>query len=564
MFGKLGFCSLALLFALTSPGNHARGDQGATKKPVKDGGKEVAPELALEKAVPLAGEEGEEFLTMSPAKWEKQLALWKRDLKIEPQKEEQAASEAARRNILAIRDPYALVSLEKILLVDTEYPLIQAVFLEPLANISGKGAVRVLAKVAVEQRSKLLYERAAAILVERGDAALAIPTLLPYLKGKKHREAALLALMNSEITKPTGGALPDKQLFRMLVAILKRNDDGINNEAGFRVYGLRGSYNGVGFTGKDLEINRAQIDALKAELDKLEPDPNVHKVLTTYTGQDLGYDQLYWLDWYEGIAKVAKEHKDDLPAGSATKGDEEKLDVAAVAKWGQQIAAWSKEFKLAPKAEEAAASEAARAKIAAVADRAAIPALKKALNAEKYVLAQIVYVEPIARSGGSEALNYLVKLSVEPASDALREAAATAIAQMPNAADAVPQYIRYLRTPQYSVYAARALSFNGLTKYRSGKAPDPQLFQALVNSLVLPDTYYVPIAHWFDSGPVYTIGGGVIRTWGTQEGVAKIVRRKPNPIAEARLKEYTGQSYGYDQEAWNRWFQKETKDLKKK
>jgi hypothetical protein len=175
--------------------------------------------------------------------------------------------------------------------------------------------------------------------------------------------------------------------------------------------------------------------------------------------------------------------------------------------------------------------------------------LKKAISGQRYVTVAVIYVEPLAKCEGRDALDFLVKLSVEHKSDTMRTAAATAIAQMPNAVDAKPQYIRYLRTPQHSVYAARALSLNGLTMYQSGKVPDPQLFQALVNSL-----------------PFVNPNGshGFCYARGTYHGTAKVVRPKANPIAEGCLKEYTGQSYGYDQDAWSQWLHKERKTRDKK
>lgn len=534
---------------------------GQERKP----GEVASPEL--EKAEPLASEVEAEFVKMSAGAWRREVGKWKTEFKLfaaTPTKEDQAASEAARQKILAIRDPQALGALEQVLLDESVYVVLQKEYLEPLRNIGGKGAVKLLARIAVEPRSQSLREKAAAILGEREDAKEAIPSLVKYLEGKKYRENALLALMNSELTAPTGGTLPDKQLFFMLLAILKRNDDEILNEAHFRDYYSRGSVNGQRFTGKDLDFNRAKIDALKAELNKLEPDPNVHQILTKYTGQDFEYDQLRWLDWYRDTVKIAKEHKDDLPPGDATV-EKSNLDPKATAEWYKKIGVWSKQAKLVPTPAEKVASDAAWEGIAAVADPAAVPALKKALTGEKYIIAQRKYVGPIARSGGREALDFLVKLSVEPASDSLRQDAAEAIATMPNSEDAIPQYVRYLRLPKYSVYAARALSFNGLTKYRSGKVPEPQLFQALVNALILPDVTWIPIVHWYDTGSIPTgTGSGTIRFSGVSEGVVKKVDPKPNPVAEACLKEYTGQDYGYDQEKWRQWNQKERRNLEKK
>jgi hypothetical protein len=150
----------------------------------------------------------------------------------------------------------------------------------------------------------------------------------------------------------------------------------------------------------------------------------------------------------------------------------------------------------------------------------------------------------------------------------LRQEAAEAIATMPNAEEAIPQYVRYLRLPKYCVYAARALSFNGLTKYRSGKVPDPHLFQGLVNSLVLPDVTWIPVVYWYDTGAIPTFKGptthGYVRAWGTRQGVVQKIDPKPNPIAEACLKEYTGQDYGYDQEKWKQWMQNARRALEKK
>lgn len=518
------------------------------------------PELEL--AEPLPSEVEPVFVKMSAGAWRREIAKWKTEFKLfatTPTKEEQAASDAAHKQILAIRDPQALGALEQVLLDESVYVVLQKEYLEPLRNIAGKGAVKLLARIAVEPRSQSLREKAAAILGDREDAKEAIPSLVKYLEGKRYRENALLALMNSELTAPTGGTLPDKQLFFMLVAILKRNDDEILHEAHFRGYLSRSSAG----SDKVFDFNRGQIDALKSELNKLEPDPNVHQVLTKYTGQDFEFDQLRWLDWYRDAVKTAKEPKDDLPAGDAT-AEKSELDPKATAEWYKKIGVWSKQAKLVPTPAEKVASDAAWEGIAAAADPAAVPALKKALASEKYIIAQRKYVGPIARSGGREALDFLVKLSVEPASDSLRQEAAEAIATMPNAEEAIPQYVRYLRVPKYCVYAARALSFNGLTKYRSGKVPDPQLFQALVNSLILPDVTWVPVVQWFDTGVFMTRNGLTSRGSGIREGTVKKVDPKPNPFAEACLKEYTGQDYGYDQEAWKQWMQKERRGLERK
>jgi hypothetical protein len=186
-------------------------------------------------------------------------------------------------------------------------------------------------------------------------------------------------------------------------------------------------------------------------------------------------------------------------------------------------------------------------------DPNALDALKVAL-ADGSDYPRIVFLEPLALIGGRDAFRTLVDVSVTDRNVLVRKAAAEWLDKTGNAKDAIPQYVKYLRAPRYSASAARAVSTSGLTRELSSvETPDAALTNALISSLVIMERRIIPVKAWrltllpgkVDVGHRYQERVVYTRTQFAQQ----------NEEALRTLIAYTGENYGYDQQAWRRWYE---------
>ena len=223
--------------------------------------------------------------------------------------------------------------------------------------------------------------------------------------------------------------------------------------------------------------------------------------------------------------------------------------------WRKQLEGWRDAIRAGFGKDDDPRVKEGMERIAAIRDPAAVPALEvMATDGREHW--RKVFLEPLGKIGGRQAVAALVRLAIFDNNVQVREAAAEAIRAMPNRKDATAEFLKYLRADRYSAAAAAALSRAGLTERQSmADELDPDLTYGLINALIYEATKEEPVVVWR-----YAYGGNI---WGGlhQEYEQRLVRVKvPIAIQNAKaltaLKEYTGQDYGYDEEKWRFWYQR--------
>jgi hypothetical protein len=248
------------------------------------------------------------------------------------------------------------------------------------------------------------------------------------------------------------------------------------------------------------------------------------------------------------------------PAVGEQEGQEAKVarpSPAAVAQWRKQLQGWGKEFFGGEGKNRQAQWQAGREKIAAIDDPAAIPAIVALLKTEKHPQFRRALIQPLIKLGGKEAVDCLVKWSVEDDNPLLREEAAKGLIGKEGLEAHLDTYIAYLKSPIYVSNAAEALSWTRLCQPLSTvDQPNEKLVKALVNALHTVTREIVPYSVRFDTGwqwrPSHT-GNAASRTWGTDKGMVQVKIPKPVPSVLNALRDYSGQDYQYDESQWNKW-----------
>jgi hypothetical protein len=184
----------------------------------------------------------------------------------------------------------------------------------------------------------------------------------------------------------------------------------------------------------------------------------------------------------------------------------------------------------------------------AIRDRKAVPALLALLKTERERRVRTAYMEALATIGGKSALDALVRLSLDD-SYGYQRLAAGLISRMPNRDEAIPEYAKALAIDRTRGPALDALRRCGLTEpLPYGQPPDPVLTKALIDSLVVKQVQTVPAFRYREWYGVRGLDYGTYRRgYVPVEGIAC------NDPARTVLKNYTGQDFGYDQDAWTEW-----------
>ena len=233
-------------------------------------------------------------------------------------------------------------------------------------------------------------------------------------------------------------------------------------------------------------------------------------------------------------------------------------DTMSTGEWRKQLEEWRQWIREADRKGPDERGEAAKEQIRGIRDVNAVRPLEAMLSDGREHW-RTVFLEPLARIGGRQALKTLVRVSVMDSNVRVREAAARQIGGMENGRDAIPEYIKYLRSAQYSDEAAEALSWSGLAQQVSIiDEPDPALTNALINALVLKGTKDIPMIYRRYYGSFQPRVGGYHASSGSvsERVYVPVHFPLPNPKVLETLVEYTGENYGYDQNAWKRWYQK--------
>jgi hypothetical protein len=250
-------------------------------------------------------------------------------------------------------------------------------------------------------------------------------------------------------------------------------------------------------------------------------------------------------------AATAAQDQGDDGAGA-------KPAARAVAQWRMTLLDWRKEFFAVGGEDRQAQWQAGRERIAAIDDPAAIPAIIALLKTEKHPQFRRALIQPLITLGGKEAMDCLVKLSVEDDNPLLREEAAKGVASRQGLEAYLDTYITYLKSPKYVSNAAEALGWTKLVKPMStADKPNENLAKGLVNALHTVQVKTIPYRVTFDSGTrahmTRTNNVGPWRQWGTDEGMVRVRIPVPQPKVLAVLQEYSGQAYEYDESQWRAW-----------
>jgi hypothetical protein len=235
-----------------------------------------------------------------------------------------------------------------------------------------------------------------------------------------------------------------------------------------------------------------------------------------------------------------------------------KPSPAAVAQWRKQLVEWRKEFFGMDGDDLHAQWQAGRERVAAIDDPAAIPAIVALLKTEKHPQFRRALIQPLIKLGGKEAVDCLVKWSVEDENPLLREEAAKGLIGKEGLEAHLDTYIAYLKSPEYVSNAAEALRWTKLSQPLSTvEKPNERLVKALVNAI---HTFQYKMTRYrvaYDTGtrPHVTRTGniGPWRQSGIDEGVVRVKVPVPQPAVVAALKEYSGQDFQYDESKWNAW-----------
>jgi hypothetical protein len=220
----------------------------------------------------------------------------------------------------------------------------------------------------------------------------------------------------------------------------------------------------------------------------------------------------------------------------------------------RELVEWRKTLDTKDEA-SAPARKVAAESIAGVHDPRAVAALgelweieKKANPANSH---RQYFVAALMNIGDRKAFLRLVEISVEDPDNEIRRRAASWIGAQDNRDDAIPLYVRYLRSAKLFHYALNSLGYTQITKKGMGP-PNPELVAALIDNLItvtpvrkrVPRTIIEPL-HRTGRG-AYRYGGGTIWVWVTE------YESSPNPDVKALLYEYTHQDLGYDQTLWRK------------
>jgi hypothetical protein len=147
--------------------------------------------------------------------------------------------------------------------------------------------------------------------------------------------------------------------------------------------------------------------------------------------------------------------------------------------------------------------------------------------------------------------------------------AAEGIAKTPDLGTAAELYARALRNGQHRQYALDAIEKAGLVStVPPSELPNPALVTALIDSLWVTETQLVEWEFCFDHyGPHHarlpygsTSGGpGYGLTFG--RGTVPMRELVKVPKVHEIVLRYTNEDYGYDQDAWRRWYKTRQRDV---
>jgi HEAT repeat protein len=244
------------------------------------------------------------FETMSTAEWRQRQA----ELRDAFQGEDKEAKEAARLEIVNIRDPNALGVIRQMLALEEDH-LLRRELLMPLAHIGGRAAVRELVEVSVKGRG--LAGQASLGLALTDEAPEAVPLLARYLQNRKYQARAVQALATSQILQPLGqGEKPDQRLTVGLIDALALKTPERVTTLGVVPTG-HASYLGTagGTVQQAYSSRKYAMRKVVVKVIKLSPNAMALELLKQYSGEDYQYNQKAWATWYRQQANATRKNR---------------------------------------------------------------------------------------------------------------------------------------------------------------------------------------------------------------------------------------------------------------
>jgi hypothetical protein len=219
----------------------------------------------------------------------------------------------------------------------------------------------------------------------------------------------------------------------------------------------------------------------------------------------------------------------------------------------------------------------AAAKIEAIDDPRMTPVLREMWNRENDGRTNVgrghlvKALQTIAEGGDQRAFVIVVHASIQDRQWDIRRDAAIWIGTRENRLDAIPIFVKYLRTPYYANAALTSLGYTQIPQNPQGP-PDPDLVAALIDQLITVTPHrrqVVPLyGHIWHSQPASLGGVDSTRRAITHyyRGVVErvlVVEYIQEPNAEAKdllyqyvypyaAEEYRDQDLGYDQQLWRK------------
>jgi hypothetical protein len=240
--------------------------------------------------------------TMTTAEWRHRL----KELRDAYEGEDKEAKEAARLEIVNIRDPGALGVIRQMLALEKDN-LLRRELLMPLARIGGRAAVRELVELSV--KGGMVDGEASLGLALTDEAPEAVPLLARYLQNRKYQARAVQALATSQILQPLEqGEKPDQRLTVGLIdALALKTPDRVMMPA--VVLSGRGAAMGISSRGVQWAYRRRtyRIRNVAVKVVNLSPNGTALELLKQYSGEDHQFDQQAWADWYRQTRHAAQD-----------------------------------------------------------------------------------------------------------------------------------------------------------------------------------------------------------------------------------------------------------------
>jgi hypothetical protein len=238
-------------------------------------------------ALPEQVNEGSPPGAKSAAEWKRQLRAWLKVLREAHRTGDDSADDLKER-IRKIRDPNALPGLQAVVSEGRDYPRLY--FLEPLAKIGGRRAIKTLVEVCATDTNISVRKAAAKWIGQMPNRQEAVPEFVKFLRAPRYSGAAAEGLSTSGLAQQVSTTeAADPALTNALInaLVVKR----------IRLVPIKSwSYvpraaRGPGYHyHEDLKYFRVEYPVRQRE---------VLKTLVEYAGDDYGYDQHAWRKWYQ-------------------------------------------------------------------------------------------------------------------------------------------------------------------------------------------------------------------------------------------------------------------------